>query len=95
MKIGLSHAHNKIFLISTQNVRVCHEDCITVRFNIGVAKILYNVYKLEYGAVVWNPYEEKYALMIAILQSIFLDRSIKNGGDTILIYTHLYSSRVW
>lgn len=60
-----------------------------------VAKILYNVYKLEYGAVVWNPYEEKYALMIAILQSIFLDRSIKNGGDTILIYTHLYSSRVW
>lgn len=36
-------------------------------YNIGVQKY-YVRSKLEYGAVVWNHYEEKYTLMIEIIQ---------------------------
>lgn len=42
--------------------------------NTRVAKVLYNAYvrsKLEYGAVIWNPYEEKYVLMIEKIQRKF------------------------
>lgn len=42
--------------------------------NIRVAKILYSAYvrsKLEYGAIIWDPYEEKYVLMIEKIQRKF------------------------
>lgn len=42
--------------------------------NVRVARVLYNAYvrsKLEYAAVIWNPYEEKYILMIEKIQRKF------------------------
>lgn len=52
--------------------------------NTQVAKVLYNAYarsKLEYGALIWNPYKEKYAICIEKIQRIFA--------------RFLYSSLVW
>ena len=42
--------------------------------DVRVSNILYSAYvrsKLEYGAIIWDPYEDKCTLMVEILQRKF------------------------
>ncbi|XP_061705639.1 uncharacterized protein LOC133516638 [Cydia pomonella] len=44
------------------------------QFHVGVAVVLYSAYvrsRLEYGAVIWDPYEAKYSLMVERVQRKF------------------------
>lgn len=61
--------------------------------DIRVAKILYNAFvrsKLEYGAVAWNPYQEKYSLMIERIQRKFARWLYKKCHG---YYPYLYPSQ--
>ncbi|CAG4990002.1 unnamed protein product [Colias eurytheme] len=58
----------------------------------GVAMLLFNAYvrsKLEYGAMIWDPYETKYSLMIERVQRKFARCIYKRRYG---YYPHLYPS---
>lgn len=63
---------------------------------LGVALVLYNAFvrsKLEYGAIVWNPHEEKYTLMIEKIQRKFARWLYKKKyGYYPYLYPSLYVS---
>jgi hypothetical protein len=65
---------------------------IAKQFHFGVAKILFGAFvrsKLEYGAVVWDPYESKYSLMIEKVQRKFARWLYKKAYG---YYPYLYPS---